>query len=39
MEQYIKPQIEIIYFDTEDIISTSNQFRGDEGGGNAHFDP
>ncbi|WP_278245150.1 hypothetical protein [Ruminococcus flavefaciens] len=40
MTEYIKPEIEIVIFETEDVITTSvNNFSGDEKGENAHFDP
>ena len=40
MKDYIKPNMEVTFFEAEDVITTSgNQFNGDEGGGNAVFDP
>lgn len=40
MTEYIKPEIEIVIFETEDVITTSDgKFSGDENGENAHFDP
>lgn len=31
MEQYEKPEIEIIAFDSEDVITTSNQWETERG--------
>ena len=41
MKDYIKPEMEVTFFEAEDVITTSggDQFNGDEGGGNAVFDP
>jgi len=39
MIKYTTPVIEIISFDIEDVIATSNPFKGDETGSDIIVDP
>lgn len=39
MKEYITPYMEITYFDTEDVITTSNPFNGDGTGSDIIVDP